>query len=114
MAACLQDTVSTDIAAGEHLFKASGFSVRFDGYTRLYTEAMDNEEEQGTGLPPLEEGEALSLKELKPGAALYPAAPPLYRGNADPRIGGKRDRTPQHLRAYSFHHTAAWLCGAGR
>ena len=35
MAACLQDTVSADITAGEHLFKASGFSVRFDGYTRL-------------------------------------------------------------------------------
>lgn len=77
MAACLQDTVSTDIAAGEHLFKASGFSVRFDGYTRLYTEAMDNEEEQGTGLPPLEEGEALSLKELKPGQH-FTQPPPRY------------------------------------
>ena len=77
MTACLQDTVSTDIAAGEHLFKASGFSVRFDGYTRLYTEAMDNEEEQGTGLPPLEEGEALSLKELKPGQH-FTQPPPRY------------------------------------
>ena len=77
MAACLQDTVSTDIAAGEHLFKASGFSVRFDGYTRLYTEEMDNEEEQGTGLPPLEEGEALSLKELKPGQH-FTQPPPRY------------------------------------
>lgn len=77
MAACLQDTVSTDIAAGEHLFKASGFSVRFDGYTRLYTEAMDNEEEQCTGLPPLEEGEALSLKELKPGQH-FTQPPPRY------------------------------------
>ena len=77
MAACLQDTVSTDIAAGEHLFKASGFSVRFDGYTRLYTEAMDNEEEQGTGLPPLEEGETLSLKELKPGQH-FTQPPPRY------------------------------------
>ena len=77
MAACLQDTVSTDIAAGEHLFKASGFSVRFDGHTRLYTEAMDNEEEQGTGLPPLEEGEALSLKELKPGQH-FTQPPPRY------------------------------------
>lgn len=65
MAACVQDTVSTDITAGEHLFKASGFSVRFDGYTRLYTEAVDNEEEQETNLPRLEEGEHLTLKELK-------------------------------------------------
>ena len=67
MAACVQDTVSADITAGEHLFKASGFSVRFDGYTRLYTETQDNDEEQGTNLPRLEEGEQLNLKELKPG-----------------------------------------------
>lgn len=77
MAACLQDTVSTDIAAGEHLFKASGFSVRFDGYTRLYTETADNEEEQGTNLPLLEEGEPLTLKELKPNQH-FTQPPPRY------------------------------------
>lgn len=77
MAACMQDTVSADIAAGEHLFKASGFSVRFDGYTRLYTEAMDNEEEQGTNLPQLTEGEPLTLKELKPNQH-FTQPPPRY------------------------------------
>ena len=77
MAACVQDTVSSDIAAGEHLFKASGFSVRFDGYTRLYTETVDNEEEQGTNLPQLEEGEPLTLKELKPNQH-FTQPPPRY------------------------------------
>mgnify|MGYP004469598833 FL=1 len=77
MAACVQDTVSADIAAGEHLFKASGFSVRFDGYTRLYTETADNEEEQGTNLPLLEEGEPLTLKELKPNQH-FTQPPPRY------------------------------------
>lgn len=77
MAACVQDTVSTDITAGEHLFKASGFSVRFDGYTRLYTEALDSEEEQGTNLPRLEEGETLTLKELKPNQH-FTQPPPRY------------------------------------
>ena len=77
MAACVQDTVSTDITAGEHLFKASGFSVRFDGYTRLYTEAADNEEEQETNLPRLEEGEHLTLKELKPNQH-FTQPPPRY------------------------------------
>lgn len=72
MAACVQDTVSTDITAGEHLFKASGFSVRFDGYTRLYTEA-----EQETNLPRLEEGEHLTLKELKPNQH-FTQPPPRY------------------------------------
>ncbi len=77
MAACVQDTVSTDITAGKHLFKASGFSVRFDGYTRLYTETQDNDEEQGTNLPRLEEGEQLNLKELKPGQH-FTQPPPRY------------------------------------
>ena len=77
MAACVQDTVSTDITAGEHLFKASGFSVRFDGYTHLYTEAVDNEEEQETNLPRLEEGEHLTLKELKPNQH-FTQPPPRY------------------------------------
>ena len=77
MVACVQDTVSTDITAGEHLFKASGFSVRFDGYTRLYTEAVDNEEEQETNLPRLEEGEHLTLKELKPNQH-FTQPPPRY------------------------------------
>ena len=77
MAACVQDTVSADITAGEHLFKASGFSVRFDGYTRLYTETQDNDEEQGTNLPRLEEGEQLNLKELKPGRH-FTQPPPRY------------------------------------
>ena len=77
MAACVQDTVSTDITAGEHLFKASGFSVRFDGYTRLYTESVDNEEEQETNLPRLEEGEHLTLKELKPNQH-FTQPPPRY------------------------------------
>ena len=77
MAACVQDTVSTDITAGEHLFKASVFSVRFDGYTRLYTEAVDNEEEQETNLPRLEEGEHLTLKELKPNQH-FTQPPPRY------------------------------------
>lgn len=77
MAACVQDTVSADITAGEHLFKASGFSARFDGYTRLYTETQDNDEEQGTNLPRLEEGEQLNLKELKPGQH-FTQPPPRY------------------------------------
>lgn len=66
MAACVQDTVSADITAGEHLFKASGFSIRFDGYTRLYIESSENEEESSTNLPPLEKDEELKLRELKP------------------------------------------------
>ncbi len=56
-------TVSVDILAGEHLFKASGFSVIFNGYTVIYT---DSDEERASVLPPLEKGEKLKIKELKP------------------------------------------------
>ncbi len=66
MANALLDTVSVDIAAGRHCFKASGFSVKFDGFTALYVESSDTDEESGTRLPPLEEGETLIVAELAP------------------------------------------------
>lgn len=66
MASCIQDTVSADITVGDHLFKSSGFSVRFEGFTRLYSDSTDTEEENSTNLPPLEMGEVLKPKELKP------------------------------------------------
>ncbi len=64
MASALLDTVSADITAGEYLFKASGYSVRFDGYTVLYEESKDNEEEDANALPPLEKGDLLGLGSL--------------------------------------------------
>ncbi len=36
MAPCVQNTVNVDITAGDYLFKASGYSVAFDGFTVLY------------------------------------------------------------------------------
>ncbi len=66
MANALLDTVSVDISAGRHCFKASGFSVKFDGFTVLYVESSDADEENGVRLPPLEEGETLAVAELAP------------------------------------------------
>ncbi|MDR1927250.1 MAG: type I DNA topoisomerase [Oscillospiraceae bacterium] len=78
MASCIQDTVKATILAanqaerqqGRHLvFTASGYTVRFDGFTALYVETKDEEEdeEKDGKLPALREGEALALKELLPG-----------------------------------------------
>lgn len=64
MATALLDTVSADIHAGEYLFKASGYSVKFDGFTILYVEGKDEEEEDSGALPPLETGMPLKVKEL--------------------------------------------------
>ncbi len=66
MSDCLMDTVSADIAAGGYLFRASGFTVTFDGFTALYEEAADEKEKKETALPPLAEGMLLKLRELKP------------------------------------------------
>ena len=60
MANCLLDTVSADINAGEYTFKASGYVVRFDGFTVLYEEAQDSAEEKATALPPMAQGDTVS------------------------------------------------------
>lgn len=60
------DTVSVGISAAGCLFKASGYSVRFDGFTRLYEESKEHDDEQSGALPKIEKGETLKLKELLP------------------------------------------------
>ena len=65
MADCQQDTVSVTVSAADYRFKASGYTVTFDGFTALYEEATDEKEKKETNLPPLEQGQVLKLKELK-------------------------------------------------
>jgi len=87
MASCLQDTVKATILAanpedkrlGKHyVFSASGYSVKFDGYTRLYEASSDDEEKEGNEkLPELKEGEVLGLKELV-SAQHFTQPPPRY------------------------------------
>ncbi len=77
MANAVYDTVQADITAGEYLFKASGRTVRFDGYTVLYEESKDDEEKEGGALPPLEKDDPLILKELK-GNQHFTQPPPRY------------------------------------
>lgn len=73
MANCVQDTVKVDIhganaedaAQGKYcLFTASGYTVRFDGYTKLYVAGTDEEEEDAAKLPVIKEGDALKVKDL--------------------------------------------------
>ncbi|MBO5929030.1 MAG: type I DNA topoisomerase, partial [Clostridia bacterium] len=65
MANCVQDTCQADIAAGDYLFKSSGYTVRFEGYTVLYVEGKDEESEEDGALPPLNEGDTLVLRDLQ-------------------------------------------------
>ncbi len=64
MANCVQDTVAVDITAGNYLFKATGYSVKFDGYTALYEEGKDDEEAVGGVLPEMNKDDILKFKEL--------------------------------------------------
>ena len=58
MANAVLDTVSVDIEANGCLFKASGYSVKFEGFTKLYEERNDSDEQSGA-LPKIEKGEKL-------------------------------------------------------
>jgi len=64
MSNCVTDTVSANIAAGAHTLRASGFTVAFDGFTRLYTEMIDSAEESASALPALAEGETLIARDI--------------------------------------------------
>lgn len=72
MANCVQDTKKVEIKAqkdGENgfcTFSASGYSVRFDGYTALYRTTEDDEEESESSIPDMIAGDILKLKELVP------------------------------------------------
>lgn len=55
------DTVAVDIKAGDADFHASGYSVRFDGFSVLYQESKDDDAKE---LPPINEGDKLNLKAI--------------------------------------------------
>ncbi|MBR1555350.1 MAG: type I DNA topoisomerase [Oscillospiraceae bacterium] len=65
MANALLDTISVDIDADNCIFKASGYSVKFDGFTVLYEEKSESEEENQKMLPPLAENDVLKVASLE-------------------------------------------------
>lgn len=69
MAPAVYDTVSIDIEAKDCVFRATGQSLRFAGFTAVYTERTDepaSEEEAQADLPPMEEGDVLRCQALTP------------------------------------------------
>ena len=70
MSVCVQNTVKAEIHAvtegidGYCVFNASGYSIKFDGFTAVYEEGKDEEEEDSGKLPEFNEGDKLKLKEL--------------------------------------------------
>ena len=67
MANAVYDSVSVELAAGEHTFRASASSLKFAGYTAVYEESRDDEkEEKEPALPELHEGEVVELESFVP------------------------------------------------
>lgn len=71
MANCVQDTVKAEIKAGKPddekkycIFTAAGYSIKFDGFTRLY-DIPEEEADKGV-LPEIKAKEKLKLRELNP------------------------------------------------
>ncbi|MBA1146755.1 DNA topoisomerase I [Ectothiorhodospiraceae bacterium WFHF3C12] len=63
------NTVSVDLAVdGENHFRASGSTIADPGFLAVYEEGVDDSKSDGKDkvLPPLEEGETVKLKQIRP------------------------------------------------
>ncbi len=67
MAAAVYDGVTIEVEAAGYQFRANHSSIKFNGFTAVYEEGRDDEEEPlQSPLPDLKEGEALKLDRLTP------------------------------------------------
>ncbi|MFH5835728.1 type I DNA topoisomerase [Proteiniclasticum sp. C24MP] len=63
MESCKLNTISLEVLNGDYKFRASGSSVAFDGFMKLY-DYKNEDEEENTSIPNLEENEKLKSKEI--------------------------------------------------
>ena len=67
MASAVYDVTAIESSCGKHLFRASHQSMRFSGFTAIYEEGRDDEQEKlDSPLPDLNEGEALTPTQYDP------------------------------------------------
>lgn len=65
MESCSQETMKIEIEANGYIFNATGYTVKFDGFTALYEEKPDNGKMVAeTLLPVVAKGDVLKLKSL--------------------------------------------------
>ncbi len=80
MSGQLLDIVSVDVQAGDYILKASGSTVLFDGYTKLYDEGTDEEKDdelKEQKLPELKENQKVVLENLLKKQS-FTAPPPRF------------------------------------
>jgi len=69
---------TVNVQAGDYLLRATGNSVKFPGFSLLYTESREEEEEAANPLPTdIAEGQVLKLRELIP-EQHFTKPPPRY------------------------------------
>ncbi len=74
MSSAIMNSISVDIKAKEYVFRATGSSIKFDGYLKVYIES-DGEKE--TMLPDMNEGDKLVSEKLVP-KQHFTDPPPRY------------------------------------
>ncbi|MCL2389823.1 MAG: type I DNA topoisomerase [Endomicrobia bacterium] len=74
MSDAVYNTVSADISANDYIFRASGSTLIFDGFLKVYHIEDDEKESK---LPELNDGEVLDLKQLLP-QQHFTEPPPRY------------------------------------
>ena len=64
MADQIQNTCQVDITAGKYVFKASGYTVQFDGHAVLYVEEKDDKGDENKPLPVIKQGDPLYCRKI--------------------------------------------------
>jgi DNA topoisomerase-1 len=63
MASCIMDTITLEIKNGTYIFKASGSSIKFDGFMKIYNYTLD-EEDNDIKIPQLTENDVLHKNDV--------------------------------------------------
>ncbi len=65
MATCILNTNSLEIKNGDYILRASGSTIKFDGFMKVYEYISGEEEEESVLLPELEENEVLKEESIE-------------------------------------------------
>jgi len=78
MAPAILDTVSIDLAQNDVMFRATGSTVKFPGFMKVYVEGSDDQQEEKENLlPVLEKGDNVFSKDVDP-KQHFTQPPPRY------------------------------------
>ena len=77
MSSAVYDSVTIEAMSSDYRFRANHTALKFSGYTAVYVEGKDEEEEEKTSpLPDLKEGEPLTHKGPGKRTSTSPSPPP--------------------------------------